>query len=92
MNCPRCSTVVLTERERDGLLVDVCATCRGVWLDRGELEKLISRATREFEELAPRRDDTPPRGIRYHDDHDDDYRHHPKKKRRWIDSLGDIFD
>ena len=92
MNCPRCQTVVLTERERDGLLVDVCATRRGVWLDRGELEKLISRATREFEELAPRRDDTPSRGVHYHDDDDDDYRRHPKKKRRWIDSLGDIFD
>lgn len=92
MNCPRCQSVVLTERERDGLLVDVCATCRGVWLDRGELEKLISRATREFEELAPRRDDTPPRGVRYHDDDDDHYRRYPKKKRRWIDSLGDLFD
>ena len=91
MNCPRCDGVVLSERERDGLLVDVCATCRGVWLDRGELEKLIARATREFDEVAPRRDDTPPRGVRYHDD-DDDYGRHPKKKRRWIDSLGDIFD
>lgn len=91
MNCPRCQTVVLTERERDGLLVDVCATCRGVWLDRGELEKLISRATREFEEFSPRRDDTPSRAARYHDDDDDD-RRYPKKKRRWIDSLGDIFD
>lgn len=96
MNCPRCRTVVLAERERDGLLVDVCATCRGVWLDRGELEKLISRATREFEELAPRRDDTASEGVRYHDDDDDDdddgHRRYPKKKRRWIDSLGDIFD
>ncbi len=92
MNCPRCQEVVLTERERDGLLVDVCATCRGVWLDRGELEKLISRATRELEELNPRREDTPPRGVRYPDDDDDDYRRYPKKKRPWIDSLGDIFD
>lgn len=94
MNCPRCQTVILAERERDGLLVDVCATCRGVWLDRGELEKLISRATREFEDLALRRDDTPSRGVRNRDDDDDDddYRRYPKKKRRWFDSLGDIFD
>ena len=92
MNCPRCQTVVLTERERDGLLVDICATCRGVWLDRGELEKLISRATRELEELGQRRDDMPSRGVPYHDDDDDEYRRYPKKKRRWIDSLGDIFD
>ncbi len=92
MNCPRCSTVALAERDRDGLLVDVCATCRGIWLDRGELEKLISRATREFEELAPRRNDTPPRGVRYHGDDDDDHRLYPQKKRRWIDSIGEIFD
>lgn len=91
MSCPRCQTVVLTERERDGLLVDVCAACRGVWLDRGELEKLISRATRELEELAPHHDDRPLRGVRYHDD-DDDNRRHPRKKRQWLDSLGDIFD
>ncbi len=91
MNCPRCDSVVLEERERDELIVDVCAKCRGVWLDRGELEKLIARATREFDEVAPHRDNTPPRGVRYHDD-DDDHGHHPKRKRRWIDSLGDIFD
>jgi Zn-finger nucleic acid-binding protein len=92
MNCPRCDDVVLDERERDSLLVDVCARCRGVWLDRGELEKLIARATREFEEVAPRRDDTPARGVLYRDDDDDYGGRHPKKKRRWIDSLGDIFD
>jgi uncharacterized protein len=91
MNCLRCDGVELEERERDGLLVDVCTRCRGVWLDRGELEKLIARATREFDEVAPRRDDTPPRGVRYRD-HDDDDDRHPQKKRRWIDSLGDIFD
>jgi uncharacterized protein len=91
MICPRCETIPLTERERDGILVDACSSCRGVWLDRGELEKLVARATREFDELALRRDDTPTRGIRYRDD-DDDHPRHPKRKRRWIDSLGDIFD
>jgi len=91
MNCPRCDHVVLDEREREGLLVDVCAKCRGVWLDRGELEKLIARASREFDEAATQRDDLPPRGVRHHDD-DDDYRRHPKRKRSWIESLGDIFD
>ena len=89
MNCPRCQTVALSERERDGLIVDVCETCRGVWLDRGELEKLISRAARELDEIA-RHADTPPRGARYHDDRADDRRY--PKKRRWIDALGDIFD
>jgi Zn-finger nucleic acid-binding protein len=52
MKCPRCETTALDERERDGITVDVCAGCRGLWLDRGELEKLIARATRELEELS----------------------------------------
>lgn len=90
MNCPRCQNVVLREREREGLLIDICETCRGVWLDRGELEKLISRATREFDESNSRFEDTPARGIRYHDH--SDHRQHPKKKRGWIHSLGEIFD
>jgi uncharacterized protein len=96
MNCPRCANVILEERERDSLLVDVCAVCRGVWLDRGELEKLIARASREFDEFSARRHDTPARGVRsaddrHRDDHDLDGRY-PKRKRGWIDSLGELFD
>jgi len=50
MNCPRCEGSELDERERDGAVVDVCRACRGVWLDRGELEKppkLGARPVRE---------------------------------------------
>lgn len=102
MNCPRCPTSVLNERDRDGLVVDVCPSCRGVWLDRGELEKLIARATREYDELGSQRHDTPSRGVphadgRYaRDDSDrherDDSGRYPRRKRSWFDSLGDIFD
>lgn len=89
MNCPRCQGAALEERERDGVVIDVCHACRGVWLDRGELEKLIARATREFDEVAPRQNNTPPREVRYRDDDDDDqYRRDPRKKRSWFD----IFD
>ena len=49
MLCPRCETPALDERERDGVTVDVCRSCRGVWLDRGEMEKLIARALAEAE-------------------------------------------
>lgn len=45
MNCPVCNTT-LTEVERQGVEIDYCSRCRGVWLDRGELEKLIERSTR----------------------------------------------
>ena len=89
MRCPRCESVLLTERERDGILVDVCSRCRGLWLDRGELEKLIARATDDLDEIPSRRDDSAPRAVRRYDD---DSERHPRKPRRWIDALGDIFD
>jgi uncharacterized protein len=93
MNCPRCLGRALEERERDGVEVDVCHVCRGLWLDRGELEKLIARAARDFDELAHRRDEMPPRGVRCRDhDDDDDYRREPRRKRRWYEALGQVFD
>ena len=42
MKCPRCEAVNLDEMERGGIVIDLCEQCRGVWLDRGELEKFIS--------------------------------------------------
>jgi Zn-finger nucleic acid-binding protein len=49
MKCPRCDGL-LDSRERQGVTVDVCGRCRGIWLDRGELEKLLSYARRELDE------------------------------------------
>ncbi len=94
MNCPRCETATLDEREREGVTIDVCKGCRGLWLDRGELEKLIARTQNEVEAVersaadyarAPRSDRDAPR------DYDDYRRRHPRKKS-WMESLGDIFD
>jgi len=42
MTCPRCTTTTLDELDRSGIQIDRCATCRGIWLDRGELEKLLA--------------------------------------------------
>lgn len=47
MRCPRCATD-LVERTRVGVAVDICDRCRGMWLDRGELEKILA-ALREGE-------------------------------------------
>jgi Zn-finger nucleic acid-binding protein len=41
MNCPVCESSRMREVEKDGILIDVCPTCKGVWLDRGELDKLM---------------------------------------------------
>ena len=67
MFCPSCQNT-LRERERDGVLLDVCPGCGGVWLDRGELEKL-TRSERSYY----RRDDD--------DDDDDDDR--GRDRRDW---------
>ena len=42
-DCPRCGAV-LAMTDRQGIEIDYCPQCRGVWLDRGELDKLIERA------------------------------------------------
>ena len=79
--------------ERQGIEIDYCPKCRGVWLDRGELDKLIDRAApRETPSPSSQPstdypdDDHPRRGYR----DDDDYRRGHKRKRGGF--LGDIFD
>jgi uncharacterized protein len=45
MQCPACTTERLAMTERHGIEIDYCPKCRGVWLDRGELDKLIERGS-----------------------------------------------
>ena len=45
MKCPTCPDAVLSMTSRNGIEIDFCPTCRGVWLDRGELDKIIERST-----------------------------------------------
>lgn len=44
MKCPTCPSASLVISERSGVEIDYCPQCRGVWLDRGELDKLLQRA------------------------------------------------
>jgi Zn-finger nucleic acid-binding protein len=60
VKCPRCPDATLDERAREGITIDACPTCRGVWLDRGELERLIALATAELDQ-EPERDLAPER-------------------------------
>ena len=43
MQCPVCSDVQLAISSREGVEIDYCPQCRGVWLDRGELDKILDR-------------------------------------------------
>ena len=63
MNCPKCQAP-MREREKGEIIIDICPNCRGVFLDAGELEKLIAAEERVFER----------RGWDYDDDDDDDDR------------------
>lgn len=45
MDCPVCQTVKLVMSERQGIEIDYCPNCRGVWLDRGELDKIIEKSS-----------------------------------------------
>jgi Zn-finger nucleic acid-binding protein len=82
MNCPLCKNIQLVMSERQGIEIDYCPNCRGVWLDRGELDKIVERSGKE-DVPAMIKDDRYKRGDDYHK-----YGH--KKKRESF--LGDLFD
>lgn len=53
MDCPVCKTERLSMMERQGIEIDYCLTCRGVWLDRGDRDKVIERPAAELAAAAP---------------------------------------
>ena len=86
MSCPVCR-VPLSMSDRQGIEIDFCPQCRGVWLDRGELDKIIERSGPA---PAPARE-APPQSA--YPGQAPQYGHKPqygyKKKKHW---LNDIFD
>lgn len=56
MKCPVCKDVTLLMSEKKGVEIDYCPECRGIWLDRGELEKLIEKEEKYVEEYSRKRD------------------------------------
>ena len=91
MKCPNCPEIALVMADRQGVEIDYCPQCRGVWLDRGELDKLIERAAT----IAPAaRPAQPPQQQRAQPDFvDSDYRSgHPSQGRRRKSWLSDFFD
>ena len=92
MKCPNCPDATLTMTDRQGVEIDYCPQCRGVWLDRGELDKLLDRAA------APTAGAPPMRPVQHAqpDFRDSDYRghsgqsaHYQSRKKSW---LSEIFD
>jgi uncharacterized protein len=84
MYCPTCTTTPLILAQRQGVEIDFCPHCRGVWLDRGELDKLLDLAVRSLPGQAPVVPDE--RGELL------DERRRPRRGRRRDTRLSEIFD
>lgn len=90
MKCPACKESVLAITERNGIEIDYCPICRGVWLDRGELDKIIEKS----QEIASGPISSPRVRIQdviYRDDDSskkDEHRKH-KKKKSFLEELFD---
>jgi uncharacterized protein len=93
MNCPVCN-IALVMSERQGVEIDYCPTCRGIWLDRGELDRIIERsASTAAPALRPPAAASHQQEQSYNRQHDkhhgDDHDGHYQKKKR---SIFDLFD
>ncbi|AWB49848.1 hypothetical protein HYN69_16250 [Gemmobacter aquarius] len=101
MKCP-VDNETLVMADRGGVEIDYCPKCRGVWLDRGELDKIIERSVAAPAAAAPAPQARAPQPMsqqhapqgyapdpRYRDD--DDHRHGYKRKKR-ESFLGELFD
>jgi Zn-finger nucleic acid-binding protein len=100
MKCPVCVDVDLSISSREGVEIDFCPQCRGVWLDRGELDKIIDRvaatpaatvAAAPAYEDRPRADDRD-RGRGYEGDREWRGPDKDSKKRKRRSFLDDLFD
>lgn len=98
MKCPVCK-IDLVMSERSGVEIDYCPECRGVWLDRGELDKIIERSAintpqpqqsvrQNYSENTQSRDQY--QHNHKSNDNDSDYNSPKKKKKESF--LGDLFD
>jgi uncharacterized protein len=81
LTCPKCQGAMRTY-ERSGVTIDQCTDCRGIFLDRGELERLIDADTRFHAEAAAPAPPPPPQQQRgYERGYDRDYDDSPDKRR-----------
>ncbi|MBW7454201.1 zf-TFIIB domain-containing protein [Paenibacillus sepulcri] len=105
MKCPVCDDARMREVEKNGVVIDVCPECKGVWLDRGELDKLtngIREVRSEYDRLERQvsYDNQDSRGYRQDDHSNDAYGSRGydkngkpyKKKKNMMDVFGDLFE
>ncbi len=81
MKCPVCKDVTLLMSEKKGVEIDYCPGCRGIWLDRGELEKILEKEEKTYQEVK-------------HDQNKENYddKKHGFKKKRKSSFISEVFE
>ncbi|HEY4298165.1 MAG TPA: zf-TFIIB domain-containing protein [Paraburkholderia sp.] len=104
MKCPVCKTTDLLMTERRSIEIDYCPVCRGVWLDRGELDKLIAQDVEDNEASSNARDNRNDRDDQRERERDKDHAYENDRNRGYNDnrngyrgykkkrSIFDVFD
>jgi Zn-finger nucleic acid-binding protein len=93
VKCPVCNDVRMREVEKNGVHIDVCPDCKGVWLDRGELDKLlpgVREIRQEYNELHREYEDRDRKYADKNSSYPKSSGHH-KKKNSVLDVLSDLF-
>lgn len=88
MNCPKCN-INLAISFTNGIEIDYCPSCRGVWLDRGELEKIIERSSGSDHKEEHVKYDRPHKEHDYHEKQGG-YGHYGKRKKGFLEDLFDF--
>lgn len=100
MKCPNCEQL-LQISERQNIEIDYCPSCRGVWLDRGELDKIIEFSNQQISQTSNQQSrdrderDSKQRGYQDGQYKEDKYRNnqeYPNKHHKKKGFLGDLFD
>lgn len=88
MKCPHCPETTLVMADKQGVEIDYCPACRGIWLDRGELDKLLERASATVAPAQPVAQSQKPPDLE-----DSDYRggqrYQRHRKKSWLDEIFD---
>lgn len=83
MKCPNCNEILLLS-ERYNIQIDYSPSCRGIWLDKGELDKMLEYAANKYDDAKPDANNSH-NTDRYHNDRN-------KKTHGRKSFLGDLFD
>ncbi|MGF7049799.1 Zn-finger nucleic acid-binding protein [Paenibacillus sp. DS2015] len=92
MKCPVCNDIRMREVEKNDVMIDVCPECKGVWLDRNELEKLMSEVREQrpaYNEWNDKRYEEGKYDSKYPQNSNSNG--HYKKKKSVLDVFSDLF-